>query len=79
MITNLIKLAKLLDNKGNTVASKRVKDLIAQNVPNPLRTNYDYSDESLYHGEMDRFDSVEDFLKQRKKKKKKEPKQKPLT
>ncbi len=39
-----------------------------------LRQNYDYSDESLYHGEMDKYESVEEYLKEREKKKKKKSK-----
>ena len=70
---NFIKLAKILSSNGNTEAAQRVIKLIAQFNTPFLRENYDYSGESFYHGEMDRFKSVEDFLKKKKKKKDKKP------
>jgi hypothetical protein len=42
-------------------------DLDARTVINPIRKNYDYG-EGLYSGKMNKFKSVRDFLKKKKKK-----------
>lgn len=49
--------------------TKRV-DLDVRPYPSPVRKNYDYG-EGFYHGRMDRFKSVKDFLNKRKKLRKK--------
>jgi hypothetical protein len=43
---------------------KRV-DLDVRPYPSPVRKNYDYG-EGFYHGSMNRFKSVRDFLNKRK-------------
>lgn len=42
-------------------------DLDVRTVVNPIRKNYDYG-EGLYSGKMNKFKSVRDFLKKKKKK-----------
>lgn len=42
-------------------------DLDTRTVINPIRKNYDYG-EGLYSGKMNKFKSVRDFLKKKKKK-----------
>jgi len=49
--------------------SKRT-DLDVRPYPSPVRKNYDYG-EGLYHGNMNRFKSVREFLDKRKKLRKK--------
>ncbi len=49
--------------------SKRT-DLDVRPYPSPVRKNYDYG-EGLYHGNMDKYKSVSEFLNKRKKLRKK--------
>lgn len=55
---------------------KKERQEIARPFPNPIFTNFDYTPEGpnetspgggLYHGPMDRWDSVGDFVQQRRK------------
>lgn len=68
LLSRLAQLHKHLLNKGLIVEAKRVKELFAYYVPKDRpgapsfwRSNYDYG-EGLYHGDMSKKKSVEDFL-----------------
>lgn len=49
--------------------TKRV-DLDSRPYPSPVRKNYDYG-EGFYHGNMNKYKSVDEFLNKRKKLRKK--------
>jgi len=76
LVSQLILFQKRLQSKGHIQEAKQIRQLILSHyipedseAPSFWRRNLDYG-EGLYHGDMSKKKSVEEFLNKKKKKKK---------